>query len=136
MLDFSGIRVGNEYSRTWLANEWRFKGYQAFAKGVFCPRGGGQIILFVTKEKQKSQEQYEDSINGDQLLWEGEKGHLNDERVINSQANGEEIRLFYRDHYRDAFEYKGLVEFKSVKRFTEKSSKFVLKLLETHGKNR
>ncbi len=57
MLDFSEIQIGKKYDRPWLATEWGFRGYEAISRGVFCPRGGGQIILFVTRIKQESLEQ-------------------------------------------------------------------------------
>ena len=58
MLNFSTIQIGRKYGRPWLANEWGFRGYEAISRGVFCPRGGGQIVLFVTRIKQDSLEQY------------------------------------------------------------------------------
>jgi putative restriction endonuclease len=129
MLDFSGIRFGDKYDRKWLAKNWRFTSFHPLAKGVFCPRGGGQIILFVTRDKQKSQEQYNDRINGDRLYWEGEIKHGHDERIERAKSNGEKIHLFYRDEHQDEFEYKGLIELLSAKRLTNKPSEFVFRLL-------
>lgn len=131
MLDFSQIEFGNVYDRVWLAEQWGFASYHAIAKGVFCPRGGGQIILFVTKDKEDSAEQYNDYIRGAHLYWEGEIGHGNDERIESAKLHGEEIHLFYRDIHRAPFAYKGLVELKSYKRLTNKPSEFVFRLLQT-----
>lgn len=130
MLDFSQIEIGKEYDRVWLAKKWGFASYHAIAKGVFCPRGGGQIILFVTKDKEDSAEQYNDYISGDRLYWEGEIGHGNDERIRNSKLSREEIHLFYRDVHRAPFEYKGLLELISSRVMTAKPSEFVFKLLQ------
>jgi putative restriction endonuclease len=129
MLDFSHIRLGHEYDRKWLAEHWGFESFHPLAKGVFCPRGGGQIILFVTKEKQKTQEQYNDYISDGRLYWEGEIKHGTDDRIESSKMNGEEIHLFYRDIHVAPFEYKGLVELVSAKRLTHKSSEFVFRLI-------
>jgi len=109
MLNFSEIQIGKKYDRPWLATEWGFRGYEAISRGVFCPRGGGQIILFVTRIKQESLEQYNDYISGEYLFWEGEKGHGSDQRITNSTQSGEEIHLFYREIHHSPFEYKGLV---------------------------
>lgn len=129
VLDFSGIHIGSEYDRKCLAEKWGFASFHGLAKGVFCPRGGGQIILFVTKEKQNSQEQYKDYITGDRLHWEGEIKHWHDERIENSKLNGEAIHLFYREEHGDEFEYKGLIELLSAKRLTNKPSEFVFRLV-------
>lgn len=58
MLNFSNIEIGKKYERPWLAKEWGYRSYRAFAKGVFCPRNSNQIILFVTRINQQSLEQY------------------------------------------------------------------------------
>jgi putative restriction endonuclease len=129
VLDFSEIQIGKKYSRPWLANRWGFASYRAFAKGVFCPRGGGQIILFVTWIKQESLRQYNDYISGEYLFWEGETGHRTDPRIINAKGRGEDIHLFFREIHHSPFEYKGLVELASSHLFKNKPSQFVFKLL-------
>src|SRR5829696_6157603 len=128
MLDFSNIEIGKKYERPWLANEWGFRGYEAISRGVFCPRGGGQIILFVTRIKQDSLEQYNDYISGEYLFWEGEKGHGNDQRIADSTKSGEEIHLFYREIHHSAFEYKGLVIVTSIGFVPNRPTKFVFHL--------
>lgn len=128
MLDFSAIQIGKKYDRPWLSSEWGFAGHEAISKGVFCPAGGGQIILFVTRIKQKSLQQYNDYISGEYLFWEGETKHGHDERVVSAQANGEEIHLFYREIHHSPFEYKGHIELIESDLFKERPSKFVFKL--------
>lgn len=129
MLDFSGIQIGKKYARPWLARKWGFASYRAFAKGVFCPRGGGQIILFVTWIKQESLEQYNDYISGEYLFWEGETGHRTDQRIINAKDRGEHIHLFFREIHHSPFEYKGLIELTNSTVLTNKPSAFIFKLL-------
>jgi hypothetical protein len=129
VLDFSDIAIGKKYSRPWLARYWGFAGYEAISKGVFCPAGGGQIILFVTWIKQKSLEPYNDYISGEFLFWEGETRHGNDERIANARTTGEAIHLFFREIHHAPFEYKGQVELISSTLLTNKPSTFVFKLL-------
>lgn len=128
MLNFSNIEIGKRYDRPWLANQWDFRGYEAISRGVFCPRGGGQIILFVTRIKQDSLEQYNDYISGEYLFWEGEKGHGNDQRIAESSRSGEEIHLFYREIHHSAFEYKGQVTVTGVGFVPGRPTKFVFRL--------
>ena len=129
MLDFSKIRIGSEYDRKWLARHWGYAAYQAIGRGVFCPRGGGQLLLFVTKEKRKGEEQYKNDLRGDRLSWEGELKHRNDDRIERTKQSGEAIHLFYRDKHRDDFEYKGLVKLLTSVRLTKKPSEFVFEIL-------
>ena len=128
MLDFSTIKIGKKYDRPRLASLWRFRGYEAISRGVFCPRGGGQIILFVTRIKQESLEQYNDYISGEYLFWEGEKGHGNDQRIANSAQSGEEVHLFYREIHHSSFEYKGLVTVAGTGFIPNRPTKFVFHL--------
>jgi len=129
MLDFSNIQIGKKYDRVWLAKEWGFRGYEAISRGVFCPRGGGQIILFVTRLKQESLEQYNDYISGEYLFWEGEKGHGTDQRILNATHTGEEIHFFYREIHHSSFEYKGLVTIASSGFVPHKPTKFMFRLV-------
>ena len=128
MLDFSGIEIGKKYDRTWLAPKWGYATHNAIDAGVICPRGAGRIILFVTRIKQKSLEQYNDYISGEYLFWDGEKKHRNDNRIRTAQNNGEEIHLFYREIHHSSFEYKGLVELVDFKPFAHTPSRFVFRL--------
>jgi hypothetical protein len=129
VLDFSHIEIGKKYGRPWLAQHWGFRSYEAISRGVFCPRGGGQIILFVTRIKQKSLEQYNDYISGEYLFWEGEKGQRNDARIANSAKAGERIHLFYREIHHSAFEYKGLVTVAAAGLVPGRRAKFVFHLI-------
>ena len=128
MLNFSDIEIGKRYDRPWLASQWGFRGYEAISRGVFCPRGGGQIILFVTRIKQDSLEQYNDYISGEYLFWEGEKGHGNDQRIADSTKSGEEVHLFYREIHHSGFEYKGLITVARVAFVPGRPTKFVFRL--------
>src|SRR5215216_346572 len=128
MLNFTKIEIGKKYERPWLAKEWGYRSYRAFAKGVFCPRKSRQIILFVTRIKQRSLEQYKDYISGEYLFWEGEKGHGHDERIANSAAMGEAVHLFFREIHHSPFEYRGLVTLVKTATIPGKPMQFVFRL--------
>ncbi len=128
MLDLSQVKIGRKYNRPWLASTWGFTGHEAISKGVFCPKGGGQIILFVTRIKQKSLEQFNDYISGEYLFWEGESKHGNDARIVRAKRSREHIHLFYREIHHSDFEYKGLVELVDQKLLTDNPSRFVFRL--------
>jgi hypothetical protein len=98
-------------------------------EGRVCPRDGGQIILFVTRIKQKSFEQFNDYISGEYLFWQGESKHENDERIVRAEENREEIHLFYREIHHSDFEYKGLVELIDHNLLADQPSKFVFRFL-------
>lgn len=129
MLNFSNIETGKKYERPWLAKEWGYRSYRAFAKGVFCPRNSKQIILFVTRLKQQSLEQYNDYISGEYLFWEGEKGHGHDQRIADSSSTGDVIHLFYREVHHSPFEYRGLVTLVNIGTLPGKPTKFVFRLI-------
>lgn len=128
MLNFSRIQIGKKYERPWLAKEWGYRNYRPFAKGVFCPRHSNHIILFVTRIKQQTLEQYNDYISGEYLFWEGEKGHGHDERIVNSKASGETMHLFYREIHHSPFEYRGPVTLVRMATVSGRPSQFVFRL--------
>jgi putative restriction endonuclease len=131
--DLKPLVVGRLYTRPQLASMWGYSGYQAIGKGVFTPRGGGYIVLFVTRQKQATLTQYNDFLSGDHLHWEGEAGHGNDLRVARAHENGEEIHLFYRDIHHTPFRYHGQLEVLSFVHETTKPSRAVFQLVHDLG---
>lgn len=129
-VDFTNLTVGSEYSRKELADEWGYASFHAIARGVVTPRDDNKIILFVTREKQDSAEQYEDHVDGDRLYWEGPTDHFAEDRMIGSRQNGDEIQLFYRDRHHSDFVYYGLVEVESADRFLDRPSRFIMRLVD------
>jgi putative restriction endonuclease len=123
------LEIGRLYSRPQLAVLWGYRGYQAFARGVFTPSDGGHLVLFVTRQKQDSLTQYQDFISGDYLRWEGQKGHGTDDRVARAHERGEEIHLFYRDIHHTPFRYYGPLEIRSFVRRKEKPSEFTFRVV-------
>jgi|APCry1669188970_1035186.scaffolds.fasta_scaffold35834_2 putative restriction endonuclease len=108
-VSFDFIYVGKVYSRSQLVDLWKYKGTQAISRGVVTPQNTNKIILFVTKEKQKSATQYRDFIQNNQLFWEGPNDHFAEDRIINSSQSGDEIHLFYRERYNMDFTYYGIL---------------------------
>lgn len=127
--DLSPLVIGRLYARPELAALWGYAGHQAIGKGVFTPRGGGYIVLFVTRQKQRSLPQYQDFLSGDYLHWEGEAGHSNDARVASAPSKGEEIHLFYRDIHHTPFRYFGPLHLVNFVHETTRPSRAIFRLV-------
>lgn len=127
--DPSTVELGRLYTRPKLAQLWGYRGYQAIARGVFTPAGGGHVVLFVTRQKQEALTQYRDFISGDYLHWEGEKGHGTDERIAYAHERGEVIHLFYRDIHHTPFRYHGILEILSARFHSDRPSEFVFRIV-------
>lgn len=123
------LEVGKSYDRKVLSRLWGLAGFQAIGRGVFTPKGEGQIFLFVTRERLGWMTPYENFLDGDLLFWDGEKGHGSDDRIANASKNGEEIHLFYRDHRPTPFTYHGKVVLVRCSRFTDRPSEFVFNVV-------
>jgi hypothetical protein len=127
-ISFNKIEVGKEYSRPKLAELWGYKGYQALAKGVVTPKGTNKIILFVTKEKQSFQEQYQNQLIGQVLHWEGPTDHFGEDRMVDANNSDDEILVFYRIKHHSDFTYLGIVEVDRYVLHTAQPSKFVFQV--------
>lgn len=127
------LEIGAQYTRPELAELWGYDSHAAISRGVVTPKGGGHILLFVTREKQQSLTQYVDFINGDLLHWEGERAHGNDERIARSPQTGEEIHLFYRDIHHTPFKYYGRILLTRFARKINEPSKFNFQLIHDLG---
>lgn len=126
---FDNLKVGQCYSRPELADLWDYKGYQAIARGVVTPAGTRNIIIFVTQEKQKSAQQYQDRLSGDVLYWEGPTDHFAEARMLRDEA-GDRIHVFYRAKHHSDFEYMGRAKVLDCDRRASSPSRFKLKLLD------
>ena len=128
------MEFGKGYDRKVLANLWGLGGFQAIGRGVFTPKGVGQIFLFVTRERLGWMTPYNNFLDDDLLFWDGEKGHGSDDRIISASRSGEEIHLFYRDHRLTPFTYYGKVVMVRCQRFTDRPSEFVFNVVALAGK--
>ncbi|MDO8541906.1 MAG: HNH endonuclease [Opitutaceae bacterium] len=123
------LEIGRGYDRKVLALLWGLAGFQAIGRGVFTPKGVGQIFLFVTRERLGWMTPYQNFLDDDLLFWDGEKGHGSDDRIASASRNGEEIHLFYRDHRLTPFTYYGKVVMVRCSRFTDRPSEFVFNVV-------
>jgi putative restriction endonuclease len=119
------LEIGLGYNRKFLAHLWGLAGFQAIGRGVFTPKGAGQIFLFVTRERLGWITPYKNFLDHDLLFWDGEKGHGSDERIRQASQNGEAIHLFYRDQRHTPFIYHGKVVLIRFIRFADRPSEFV-----------
>jgi putative restriction endonuclease len=131
--DPSALEVGAHYTRPQLAELWGYASHVAIARGVVTPAGGGYIILFVTREKQRSSTQYNDYLNGDSLHWEGEERHGSDIRIARAHEHGEEVHLFYRDIHHTPFTYFGQVLPTRYRSRNDRPSEFIFQLTHDLG---
>jgi 5-methylcytosine-specific restriction enzyme A len=106
-ISFEALVLGEEYDRPYLADLWGYESWHAIGRGIVTPKNHDLIILFVTREKQKSLTQYQDHFIGEQLMMEGEKGHRTDERLVNSLDGPDRIFLFHRIRHHMPFTYYG-----------------------------
>src|SRR5215203_1400695 len=96
---------GEEYDRPYLARLWGYDSWTAIGRGIFTPANDNKIILFVTREKQRSLTQYRDYFDGDVLHIEGESGRTSDQRIIDSTTSGDKVFLFFRERHHRPFTY-------------------------------
>ena len=125
---FDILEIGRTYDRPFLAALWGYQSHHAFSRGVFTPRDANVIVLFVTKEKQNSQTQYNDFIDGEYLFWEGEEKHASDKRIVGARAAGTPIQLFYRDVHHTPFVYFGEIRLVDCVERIDKPSEFLFSL--------
>jgi len=127
-ISFKALEFGQAYDRPYLAKLWGYEKFNALSKGVVTPARMKYIILFVTKEKQKTLTQYNDYIDGNMLFWEGEEKHISDKRVVEANKNQDEIHLFYRDIHHSPFVYFGRISLTDFQLRENAPSEFVFRI--------
>ena len=127
-ISFKALEFGQAYDRPYLAKLWGYEKFNALSKGVVTPARMKYIILFVTKEKQKTLTQYNDYIDGNMLFWEGEEKHSSDKRVVEANKNQDEIHLFYRDIHHSPFVYFGRISLTDFQLRENAPSEFVFRI--------
>lgn len=130
IVSFDSVRLHQSYSRHDLAGLWGYNGIQGLSRGVVTPGGQPLIILFVTREKQDSYEQYENRLVGTALHWEGPVDHFAEDRMLNASELGDEIHVFYRDKHHTDFEYLGRARVRDQQLAAESPSRFVFALID------
>ena len=128
MVSFDQICVGQAYSRPQLAATWGYASHEALSRGVVTPKEDNKIILFVTRDKQVTAEQYEDELVGHILLWEGPNDHFAESRMLEAARSGDEVHLFYGERHHSDFTYIGQLSLYCSERFADRPSKFVFRV--------
>lgn len=133
-VSFEKLIVGGKYDRPHLAELWGYKGHEAISRGLVTPAGTNYIILFITKQKQDWEIQYQNYIESNKLFIDGEEKHGGDLRIVDASKNGDQIHLFYRNFHRDPFEYYGEISLFAYTLHSDEPSKFIFSL-STEGAN-
>jgi putative restriction endonuclease len=128
-ITFENINKGTAYSRHELAELWGYSSFHAIARGVVTPKNDNKIVLFVTKEKQATFEQYSDRIIGNILEWEGPTDHFAEDRILKAKNIGDEIHLFYRERHHMDFIYQGYLKVIEYRLHTDKPSRFKFEII-------
>jgi len=126
------LQAGKVYSHEDLAS--RFGVTDATLNtGVFQPKGSQSIWLFVTLQKTTDRTQHIDHLEGDVLHWQGQTSGRSDGRIIDHEAVGHELLLFYRhskrQHPHAGFTYEG--SFRYLHHEPGNPSSFVLQRLSS-----
>jgi hypothetical protein len=132
-ISFHILTVGTEYERPQLAKLWGYRSHHAISRGVVTPTGTRFIVLFVTKEKQEALTQYRDFLEKDILHWEGEERHGSDARIVNSEPNGDETHLFYRERHHSPFVYLGRIDLVDHEIRINEPSRFTFRISALSG---
>lgn len=88
---------GNTYTRQELQEKFSIRD-ATIRTGIFKPSIHRSIWLFVTEEKAKDRPQLHDYLDGDILYWDGQPEGQKDKLVVEHEANGLELLVFYRKH--------------------------------------
>ena len=121
------FQLWRNYSRQEIAEALGVQ-RKAIERGVFTPKGHKSIYLFVTREKQRSQTQYKDRILNDILIWEGERMHGNDQRIVNAASRHDKIYLFFRARHHQPFVNFGQIHLQTYELRTDQPSYFTFKI--------
>jgi hypothetical protein len=129
---FDNLHIGEQYDRPQLSNLWGYKSFHAIAKGAVTPRATPYIILFITREKQEFQTQYEDYLENGILKIEGEINHTSDKRMINATKAGDQIYLFYRERHHSLFTFYGQIFLIHYQEHSHSPSRFTFRVPSEH----
>lgn len=123
-ISFDRLELHHRYSRSELSHLWGYKGHQALDRGVVTSSGQPYIVLFITRDKQRGYEPYENRIEGGRLYWEGPTDHFAEERMIDADRTGDQIHVFFRERHHTDFTYLGRVTLETVVRKRDAPSHF------------
>jgi len=131
------LAEGVVYSRRELVTMFQI-GDATVRNGVFHPKGHDSVWLFVTEKKTPADTPYRDMLAGDTLWWDGQAAGRTDRLIIEHEAHGLELLLFYRhtkdEHPDSGFAYEGRFRYVSHTAGIPEDrlpSRFVLKRVRT-----
>ena len=128
------LRVDEIYTRRELSDSFHITD-ATINTGVFRPKGTSSIWLFVTENKKVNHARVLNRLEGDVLHWQGQQAGKKDASIIEHQAKGLELLVFYRtdkyEHPDAGFRYLG--EFVYASHTGSKPASFVL---ERRGRHR
>lgn len=104
------LKVGKVYTRKELRDLFNIKD-ATINTGIFRPREHDSIWLFITEEPTPDRPGYKNHLNGDDLEMDGQTAGMKDKLLIEHEADGLEVILFYRKTSREfpgsGFRYEG-----------------------------
>ncbi len=105
------LEPGKVYTRADLQDLFKIND-ATINTGIFSPKGYESIWLFVTEHKTSDRTAYEDSLIGDTLYFQGQTSGRTDIKLIEHEARGQEVMVFYRrkkyEHPGAGFRYEGI----------------------------
>lgn len=131
-IDITVFKVGNEYSKRFIAKILGYKDGATIQSGVSHPADSNIVLLFSTLDEKANI--YPDRIEGDMVYYYGQKMHANDKRIAcNFMGQGEEALLFfYRNTEKDDYKFYGQVELIDFTINTTKPSLFTFIRLDNN----
>lgn len=122
------LEPGRIYTRDELSAAFEITDATLY-NGVFPLRDANAIWLFVTRRKPADRTPYVNAFEGDLLHWQGQTEGRTDRKIIEHQAAGVELLVFYREATRQypggGFRYEG--PFRYVSHSGGKPTSFVLR---------
>src|SRR5262252_2392566 len=110
------LTPGHVYTRADLISQFGIKD-ATINTGILQPKGHDSVWLFVTEQKTADRTQYKDRLDGNELRWQGQTEGRKDKLIIEHEANGLELLLFYREsrheHSGAGFRYEGRFRYAS-----------------------
>jgi 5-methylcytosine-specific restriction enzyme A len=125
------LELMNIYSREELKTQFHIND-ATIKNGIFKPKDVSSIWLFITEEKTPDRTQYHDLFDGQTLQFEGQIKGRTDPLIINHEAEGNEIIVFYRKKKKEfpnfGFKYLGRFYYYShtPRKFVDEATKFIL----------
>ena len=121
------LEIGKVYTRKKLIDLFDISD-ATINTGVFRPSGTSSVWLFITEQKSADLTPYNDLLKGNILFWQGQMAGQKDALIINHQARGLELLVFFRkkkdEHPGYGFKYLG--EFVYFSHTGNKPASFIL----------